>query len=157
MMNDHNFMEIAKTVSQKSKCIALQVGAVIVRGNIVISTGYNGTPIGVPDCDELLLTGAFSRANHHDFSNKYEVHAEMNALMMASRKGEPVVGCVMYVTHRPCDQCLKNIAQSGITRVVYKHEYNKCTPSNMLLDIIEVCKIHYDENTEDFKTQRQYK
>ena len=124
-MKQSTFIEIAKIVAKESKCISLQVGAVIVKDNRIISMGYNGTVSGSRNCDECFADGEFTRENHSKWSDSMEIHSEMNALMFAAKNGLAVDGCTMYVTHEPCDQCLKNIIQAGIKKVVYVHPYKK--------------------------------
>lgn len=123
MLNDKFFLDVASRLAEESHCIALNVGAVIVKDKRIISMGYNGTPEGLPNCDERYHKGLFTRENHHEWSLINEIHAEMNALMYAAKTGISVAGCTIYVTHKPCYECMKNIAQSGIVRVVYLHDY----------------------------------
>lgn len=117
-------MNIAKIIAEESKCISLKVGAVIVKDSRIISMGYNGTISGSINCNEAL-DKEFTRDKHSDWSDAHEVHAEMNALMFAAKNGVATEGCTLYCTHEPCDQCLKNIIQSGIKRIVYLHPYRK--------------------------------
>ena len=86
--------------------------------------GYNGTVSGSLNCNECV-GNEFTRENHSEWSDSHEIHAEMNALMFAAKNGLPVDGCTLYCTHEPCDQCLKNIIQSGIKRIVYVIPYKK--------------------------------
>lgn len=140
MLNDRYFIDIALRTAQESKCISLKVGAVIVKDNRVIAQGYNGTPSGQVNCDEALKQGLFTRDKHHEWSLVNEIHAEMNALMFAAKYGISVDGCTMYVTHQPCDQCLKNTYQAGIKRIVYLHPY-KYSSDNTLFTKIEGMKV----------------
>lgn len=137
MLNDKFFLDIATRLAEESHCISLKVGAVIVKDNRIISMGYNGTPAGTINCDEALKTGIYNKEQHHEWSLINEIHAEMNALMFAVKSGISVDGCTMYVTHQPCDQCLKNICQSGIKRVVYitPYKYSSDNNINLKLDI----------------------
>lgn len=123
-MKESTFIEIAKVIAKESKCVSLQVGAVIVKDNRIISMGYNGTVSGSLNCNECV-GNEFTRENHSEWSDSHEIHAEMNALMFAAKNGLPVDGCTLYCTHEPCDQCLKNIIQSGIKRIVYVVPYKK--------------------------------
>ena len=127
MLGDNFFMDTATRLAQESHCISLKVGAVIVKDKRIISMGYNGTPTGCDNCDKLFNDGKFTKEEHHKWSLVNEIHAEMNALMFAAKEGIPVNGCTLYVTHQPCDQCMKNIFQSGIKRVVYGEKYRHAT------------------------------
>jgi dCMP deaminase len=101
------FMDLAEHVAQWSKDPSTKVGAVLVNYNrIVIGVGYNGFPRGVEDTEE----------RYADRPTKYAlvVHAEMNAIANAT---ESVKGSTLYVTLAPCNECMKMIAQHGITTI----------------------------------------
>ncbi|MCK9472526.1 dCMP deaminase family protein [Sulfurimonas sp.] len=121
MLNDENFINIAQEIASASKCVSKQVGAVIVKDGRILSTGYNGTPSGYINCCEHWEDKYTS--NHHEWSKTYEIHAEMNAIIWAARKGIPVEGATIYVTLEPCSECSKNIIASGIARIVYLKPY----------------------------------
>lgn len=139
-MKDYTFIEIAKTIAKESKCISLQVGAVIVKDDRIISMGYNGTISGTTNCNEAFEKGIFTREEHSRWSDAHEIHAEMNAVMFAAKNGISVNGATLYCTHEPCDQCLKNIIQAGIKRVVYLYPYKKdrCTSDYRYESFIEI-------------------
>lgn len=118
---DKLFLDIAERVANESSCISLHVGAVLVKDNRIISIGFNGTPSGYPHCNDEYSRGAFTRSEHHDWSIRHEIHAEMNAILFAAKSGIPVEGCTLYITHEPCDNCLKNCVAAGISRIVYKY------------------------------------
>ncbi len=121
MLNDKNFINIAKEIALASKCVSKQVGAVIVKDGRILSTGYNGTPSGYTNCCEHW-DGQYTK-DHHDWSKTYEIHAEMNAIIWAARKGISVEGGTIYVTLEPCSECSKNLIASGIKRIVYEKSY----------------------------------
>lgn len=121
------YMEIAIAVRRRANCKGTRVGAVIVRDNRIISTGYNGTPEGVQNCNE----GGCYRCNHRDefvSGTGYDlcicVHAEQNAILTAARFGIGVEGSTMYTTSRPCFGCTKEMLQTRIVGVYYLHEWN---------------------------------
>lgn len=124
-MKDKLFIEIAEVLAKESKCVSLQVGAVLVKDNRIISIGYNGTVSGYYTCKESLRHGVFNREDHTQWSDSHEIHAEMNAILFAAKSGISTNECTLYCTHEPCDQCLKNIIQAGIVRVVYKNRYKE--------------------------------
>lgn len=106
-------MEIAETVSKMSYAKRLQVGAIVVKSNRIISIGFNGTPSGWDN-------------NCEDENNKTKpevIHAEANLIMKLARSNESGMGSVMFLTHAPCIDCAKLIYGSGITQVYYKHKY----------------------------------
>lgn len=121
MLNDKNFINIAKEISSASKCVSKKVGAVIVKEGRILSTGYNGTPAGYTNCSEHWDNEYTSE--HHEWSKTYEIHAEMNAIIWAARKGISIEDATIYVTLEPCADCSKNIIASGIKRIVYEKAY----------------------------------
>ncbi len=121
MLTDKNFINIAKEIASASKCVSKQVGAVIVKDGRILSTGYNGTPAGFTNCC-THWDGEYTK-DHHDWSKTYEIHAEMNAIIWAARKGISIEGASIYVTLEPCSECSKNLIASGIKRIVYEKSY----------------------------------
>jgi len=121
MLNDQNFINIAKELATASKCVSKQVGAVIVKDGRILSTGYNGTPAGYQNCCEYWDNEYTSE--HHEWSKTYEIHAEMNAIIWAAREGISIKDATIYVTLEPCSECSKNIIASGIKRIVYDRSY----------------------------------
>lgn len=121
MLSDENFIKIAQEISTASKCVSKQVGAVIVKDGRILSTGYNGTPSGYINCCEHWR-GEYT-AEHHEWSKTYEIHAEMNAIIWAARKGISIENATIYVTLEPCSECSKNLIASGIKRIVYLKPY----------------------------------
>lgn len=113
-------MGIADLTSKLSYAKRLQVGAVIVKGNQIIGTGYNGMPAGWDNvCEEELLN-----EDGFQLKTKQEVlHAESNALCKVSRSTESSDGASMFCTHAPCIQCAKLIYQSGINTLYYREQY----------------------------------
>ena len=121
MLSDRNFLNIAHEIASASKCVSKQVGAVIVKDGRILSTGYNGTPAGYTNCSEHWR-GEYT-SEHHEWSKTYEIHAEMNAIIWAARKGISIEDATIYVTLEPCSDCSKNIIASGIKRIVYDKAY----------------------------------
>lgn len=133
---DTYYLDIAAVVSERSTCLRRNYGAVIVNNDEIISTGYNGNVRGAPNCYEL---GNCSRieAEHNDglYIGCESVHAEMNALISASR--QEVIGATLYLagfevwergareeldTVSPCPICSRMIKNAGIKRVVTRTE-----------------------------------
>ncbi len=121
MLKDKTFINIAKEIASASKCVSKQVGAVIVKDGRILSTGYNGTPAGFTNCSDHW-NGEYTK-DHHDWSKTYEIHAEMNAIIWAARKGISIEDASIYVTLEPCSECSKNLIASGIKRIVYDKAY----------------------------------
>ena len=144
-MTNKTFLDIAECISRESKCVALQVGAIIVKDDRLISTGYNGTAKGFPNCNECLKNNDYKREDHHEWSKVYEIHAEMNAIIFAARHGISIEGATLYCTHCPCDDCIKNIVQSGIKHIIYKEGYRSNCCTSKYRNMIDIKQ--YIENT----------
>lgn len=121
---DEYFMNIAKQVAARGNCMKRQVAAVIVADKRIISTGYNGTPRGVKNCNE----GGCPRCNGFSESGKNLdeclcSHGEENAIVQASYHGIAIKDATLYTTYSPCLMCSKMIINAGIKRVVYNDAY----------------------------------
>jgi dCMP deaminase len=117
---DWTYIRMAEVLSERSKCAKLRVGAVVCVDDRIISTGYNGSPAGFKNCRDVF---GEDLSGHSDWSADFEIHAEMNALMFAAKNGIATDGSTVYCTHIPCHNCLKHIAQAGVTRVVYLNDH----------------------------------
>lgn len=112
---DHYFLAQALLIANRATCKRAKVGAVLVKDNKVIATGYNGSVSGTEHCLEqecLVVDGHCVRT----------IHAEVNAILQGAERGIPR-GFTAYVTHFPCLHCSKQLLQVGCKRVVYIHEY----------------------------------
>jgi len=108
-------MQIAKDVSTRATCPRASVGAVIVKDNRVVSTGYNGAPAGEPHCTEVgcdIVDGHCIRV----------IHAEVNAVCEAAKFGTPIEGAILYVygLERPesCHNCIQVMKAAGLSGYV---------------------------------------
>ena len=110
---DEMYIELATTISKRSYCKRKQVGCVIVRDDMIISDGYNGTPTGFENVCE----------DQNNVTKKYVLHAEANALTKLAKSTNSSKGSTLYVTMSPCYECSKLIVQTGITRVIFKELY----------------------------------
>ena len=120
------YMNIAVAVSLRSTCMRRKVGAVIVKDNRILSTGYNGAPSGLPNCIdncERCYRSAHNIPSGQLLDMCYAVHAEQNAIMNALKTGEELKGAVLYVNTYPCATCFKLTVQAGIKEVYYIDEY----------------------------------
>lgn len=110
---DKAYLRMAQEWAKLSHCSRKQVGALIVKGRMIISDGFNGTPTGFDNCCE-----------DEDGITKWEVlHAEANAILKVAASTQSCSGATLYITLSPCQQCSKLIHQAGITRVVYSRGY----------------------------------
>lgn len=119
---DAYFIGVAKAVAARADCTRSQVGAVLVKDNRIMATGYNGAPSGAPGC---LTAGACPRGRltyserppGGAYGDCIAVHAERNALEEAGRRG--TIKATLYVTRAACDECEAAIWKSGVTRIVW--------------------------------------
>lgn len=110
---DHLYMKMARTWAENSYCVRRKVGALMVRDNMIISDGFNGTPSGFENICE----------DENNVSKPYVLHAEANAITKIARSNNSSEGATIYITASPCMECAKLIIQSGIKRVVYGEKY----------------------------------
>ncbi|HDM67199.1 MAG TPA: dCMP deaminase family protein [Thermoplasmatales archaeon] len=127
---DRYYLNIAKAVSQRSPCIRRQFGAIIVKGDVIVSTGYNGPARGSINCNEVgCLKDLMNLPSYTGYDYCPAVHAEENALLNAARHGSSVLGGVLYLygqkpdgsiveEGRPCDRCKRALINAGIEEVV---------------------------------------
>lgn len=119
---DRAYMKMAVEWAQLSHCTRKKVGSLIVRDNMIISDGYNGTPSG------------FSNACEDDQGDThwYVLHAEANAILKIARSTNNAKDSTLYITLSPCKECCKLILQAGIRRMVYHQEYKDTTGLSFL-------------------------
>jgi dCMP deaminase len=121
---DAYFLAMAQIASMRSTCVRRRVGAVIVAGNRILATGYNGSPAGTRHCTEV---GCLRKEMGIPSGERHEIcrgsHAEMNAITQAASSGTAISGCSIYATHEPCSICCKLLINAGCKRVVYMNPY----------------------------------
>lgn len=157
-MNHHQiFLDIAEKISNMSHCISHKVGCILVKDKRIISTGYNGTPKGFINCNEANkhldnLENPDQRQLHHAFSERYEIHAEINAILSAARNGISIEESIIYCSLHPCYNCLKMICNSGIKTVIYRYEYDKFELDESTKNMLKNCgvKIISEKQLETF-------
>ncbi len=110
---DSRYLRMAQIWAENSYCQRRQVGAIIVKDKMIISDGYNGTPVGFENVCE----------DENDHTKAYVLHAEANAITKVAQSNNSSNGATLYVTTSPCIECAKLIIQSGIRRVVFGEYY----------------------------------
>jgi dCMP deaminase len=110
---DLRYLEMARIWAKNSYCTRRQVGALVVKNNMIISDGYNGTPSGFENVCE----------DDNGITKPYVLHAEANAITKLARSNNNSDGATIYITASPCIECAKLIIQAGIKRVVYGEKY----------------------------------
>ncbi len=110
---DRRYLRMAAIWAENSYCRRRKVGAIIVKDQMIISDGYNGTPSGFENVCE----------DDSGSTKAYVLHAEANAITKVSRSNNSSDGATLYVTASPCVECAKLIIQAGIRRVVFTELY----------------------------------
>jgi dCMP deaminase len=121
---DSYFMKITRVVAERATCVKRQVGAIVVKDNRILTSGYNGSPKGTKHCAE---TGCLRQQMNVPSGQRHELcrglHAEQNAIVQAAWHGVKIEGSSMYCTHQPCIICVKMMINAGIVHLIYSGEY----------------------------------
>ena len=121
---DEYFLQVADLVASRSTCLRRQVGAVLVRDERIIATGYNGAPRRITHCLEI---GCLREQLGIPSGERYElcrgVHAEQNAIINAAYYGVSTKEAVLYCTNQPCLICARMIINAGIVKVVHRGNF----------------------------------
>lgn len=148
---DEYFMSVADAVKSRSSCIRRQVGAVIVRNKQIVSTGYNGTPRGVKNCNE----GGCERCNTPSeqipsgtgLDRCSCCHGEENAIVQAALHGMRTEGSDLYTTNVPCTTCAKMAINAGVSKIVFSGSYPDELGAKLLKEAgIELVQLVQKEN-----------
>jgi dCMP deaminase len=144
------YMDVAERFAKLSSAKRLQVGAIVVKDDRIISIGYNGMPAGwTNDCEDRVYADAWSINNNHwdyqeedgtvyNLKTKPEViHAEANAIAKLAKGNESGDGSMMFLTHAPCIDCAKQMYAMGVKTVYYRDSYKNTDG----LTFLEKCDI----------------
>ncbi len=131
---DEYFMELTRAVAQRATCDRGRSGCVVVRDRQLLVTGYVGSPMGLPHCDEV---GHLMKKTVHEDGRTTEhcvrtVHAEQNAICQAARRGIALDGATLYCKMTPCRVCAMLIINCGIKRVVCEFKYHAGAESEQM-------------------------
>lgn len=145
---DEYFMEVANTIAKRATCDRGLSGCVIARNKQILVTGYVGSPIGLPHCDDVghlfkQLTHEDGKVTNHCVRT---VHAEQNAICQAARLGIALEGATLYCRMTPCRTCAMLIINCGIVRVVCEKKYHSATESE---EMFRLAGIQLDYVSED--------
>lgn len=133
---DEYFLRIAAVVASRSTCCRKQVGALLVKDNQILSTGYAGSIAGQPHCIDVgceIEPGGVKCVR--------TVHAECNAILQAAMHGVSTQGATLYSTLSPCVDCFKMLANAGVIRIVYDEEY-RLPPDEKLAQSCRISMVH---------------
>jgi dCMP deaminase len=136
---DKAYLRMARSWAKLSHCKRKQVGALIVKDDMIISDGYNGTPSGFDNCCED------DAGNTH----WYVLHAEANAILKVAKSTNNAKGATLYLTLSPCKDCSKLILQAGIVRLVFINGYKDNSGIQFLkaagLDVTQISDIEIED------------
>jgi dCMP deaminase len=138
---DDYFMAIVKIIAARGTCDRLYAGSVLVKDNRIIATGYNGSPAGLPHCNDI---GHLMEEGHCVRT----IHGEHNSLLQAALEGgTSTQGSTMYTKYSPCIHCTKYIIACGIKRIVMGKVYRNPSALDMLKEAgVEVEVYKQDSN-----------
>ena len=144
------YMDVAHRFAELSTANRLKVGAIIVKGDRIISIGYNGMPSGWDNnCEDMVIIqdeispGVFSLTKRTELKTKREViHAEANAIAKLAKSTESGENSTMFLTHSPCIECAKQIYTAGIKKIFYREQYR----STDGLDFLNKCGIEVEQS-----------
>ena len=152
---DEYFMEIANTVSKRATCDRGRSGCVIVRDRQILVSGYVGSPIGMPHCDEV--GHQFKMTIHEDGTKTQHcvrtVHAEQNAICQAAKRGIALEGSTLYCRMTPCRVCAMLIINCGISRVVCEKKYHSGAESEEMFRMAGVKLEFFSEEVQQYEKQ----
>ncbi|MFG6390851.1 MAG: dCMP deaminase family protein [Candidatus Amulumruptor sp.] len=131
---DRRYLRMATIWAENSYCVRRQVGALLVKDDMIISDGYNGTPSGFENVCE----------DENGLTKPYVLHAEANAITKVARSNNSSQDSTLYVTASPCMECSKLIIQSGIKRVVF-HDLYRITDGLELMRQVGIEIVHIQD------------
>jgi len=114
---DEYFLKLAMLASERATCPRMHCGCVLVKDKNVVATGYNGSIPGDDHCEDV---GCLVINNHCERT----VHAEMNALVQAAKRGHGVEGTTAYITNMSCTNCAKALIAAGVKRIVIFSDFH---------------------------------
>lgn len=131
---DEYFMQLVNSVASRSTCDRGRSGCVIVKDKRILCTGYVGSPLGMPHCDDVghQLRKVIDEDGNIKQHCVRTVHAEQNALIQAARFGISLEGAMLYCTMEPCRSCTMSIVGAGIKRVVCEKKYHSAEDTRQI-------------------------
>jgi dCMP deaminase len=149
------FLEIARLIGSRGTCDRGMAGAVLVRNRRILTTGYVGSPIGMPHCDEVghLMTEMLNPDGTRSMHCIRTVHAEQNSILQAAMHGISTEGATLYVKFEPCFTCAKMIINAGIKKVVCLKRYHNAELTRQFFKEAGVELVVIEDKTEEYPNQ----
>ncbi len=152
---DDYFIELMETVSKRATCDRGRSGCIVVRDRRIVSTGYVGSPPGLPHCDDIghLMKEVIDEDGTVRSHCVRTIHAEQNAICQAARYGISLEGTTLYCKMEPCRVCAMLIISSGIKKVVAKRKYHAAQETRDMFQIAGVDLVVLEDTTEEYTNQ----
>ncbi len=152
---DEYFMEVSRAIAKRATCDRGRSGCVIAKDKQILATGYVGSPIGMPHCDDV---GHLMKKVIHDDDSITQhcvrtVHAEQNAIAQAAKRGIPIEGSTLYCKMTPCRTCAMLIINCGIKRVVCEKKYHAGKESEDMFKAAGVQIEYVNDELEQYSNQ----
>ncbi len=153
---DEYFMEVMEAISKRATCGRGRSGCVIAKDNQLLVTGYVGSPIGLPHCDEV---GHQMKKVIHENESITDhcvrtVHAEQNAICQAAKNGVSLDGSTLYCRMTPCRVCAMLIINCGIIRVVCERKYHSGSESEEMFKSAGVALEFFHEEVQSYEAAK---
>ena len=150
---DEYFMEIADTVAKRATCDRGRSGCVFVKDKQILVTGYVGSPVGLPHCDEVGHLMHKEINEDESISNHCvrTIHAEQNAITQAAKRGISIEGSTLYRKMTPCRVCAMIIINAGVKRIVAKKRYHAGGLSEEMFKEVDISIDFLDEGVEEYE------
>lgn len=156
---DEYFIEVAHTVAKRATCDRGRSGCVIARDRQILVTGYVGSPVGLPHCDEVghLMKKTIHEDDHITMHCVRTVHAEQNAICQAAKLGIALDGATLYCRMTPCRTCAMLIINCGIRRVVCEFRYHAGAESEEMFNVAGIELQYVNEDVLRYRDQEEKK
>jgi dCMP deaminase len=152
---DEYFIELMETVAKRATCDRGRSGCIIVRDRRIVSTGYVGSPPGLPHCDEVghLMKEVIDEDGTVRKHCVRTIHAEQNAICQAARYGISLEGTTLYCKMEPCRVCAMLIISAGIKKVVAKKGYHAAQETREMFQAAKIELVVLDNSVETYTNQ----
>jgi dCMP deaminase len=152
---DEYFIEIMNTVATRATCDRGKSGCIIVRDKRIVSTGYVGSPPGLPHCDEIghLMKEVIDEDGTARKHCVRTIHAEQNAICQAARHGISIEGATLYCKMEPCRVCAMLIISAGIKKVVALKKYHAAQETRLMFQDANVEMVVLEDQVETYENQ----
>ena len=152
---DEYFLGLMDEISKRATCDRGRSGCIIVKDKRILSTGYVGSPPGLPHCDDVghLMKQMIDEDGTIRQHCVRTIHAEQNAICQASRYGTPLGGTTLYCRMEPCRTCAMLIISTGITKVIAQRRYHAAQESREMFQEAGVELVIVENETQTYENQ----